>query len=323
MNQPVSNLSDKTVDEAIAWLIRTEISDDADKSSADFEQWLQQSPEHELAWERVKGLHSAFTSLPSKPITQTFDSLNRHSNSTGISRRQALKILSVTGLMLSTGWMTKTHTPWQRLISDHSTKIGQQDELQLSDNLNVFMNTDSALSVDLAGNRRQLILRRGEVQIIAATENKGRPLLVKTPVGRISALDTRFTLRLNPKRAKVSVHEGQLLLLNRSGEKKRLNSGDSFWLSDSNIKLAKPSVISADAWVTGAISGENIPLGELLDELSRYRLGVIEYAPELKYRLVSGIFQLKDTDTTLNFLAQVQPVKVEYRTPYWVVVQPA
>ena len=130
-------------------------------------------------------------------------------------------------------------------------------------------------------------------------------------------------MRIQKSRTKVSVQAGQVELLNRAGIQVSANNGESFWLSNDKIVSADRSSIKSDAWISGAIAGTNIRLGELLDELSRYRVGIIDYSPDLKDRLVSGIFQLKNVDTTLQFIAKVQSVSIEFRTPYWVVVRPA
>jgi len=325
VNQSVTNLPDPIIDEAINWLVRLEMSDNTPAARLDFEQWLNKTPQHQLAWERVKQIHTGFTSLPAKPLTQTLETLNQQSIQSGINRRQAVKLLSVTGLLFSSGWIAKQHTPWQRLLADYSTEIGEQDSFALVDGSQLTLNTDSALSAGFGGANRKLNLRRGEMQLYVGADDgfkPTRPLLVKTSAGRINTLDSKFTVRVASSRARVTVQDGWVELLNRQGKKQRVESGESVWLSDKGLFTAN-SIISPDAWLTGAISGKNIPFGELLDELSRYRLGIIDYAPELKHRLVSGIFQLQDIDTTLKFIAQVQSVELEFRTPYWVVIRPA
>ena len=124
-------------------------------------------------------------------------------------------------------------------------------------------------------------------------------------------------------RARIHVQEGNVRLFDEGGNSQLMASGESFWLSDNGISTAATSIIPPDAWMQGVISGKNIPLGELLDELARYRTGVIDYSAEMADLLVSGVFHLKDTDQTLRFISQVHPVRVDFRTSYWVVVRPA
>ena len=318
-------LPDSIVDEAIDWLIRLEMSDHSEDAHPEFERWLQQTPQHQLAWARITGIRRHFSSIPSKPLTQTLSTINQQKTQSGASRRQVLKILSMSGLMLGSGWLSKEYMPWQRLLADYSTRIGEQNSFMLTDNSNVILNTDSAISVDFATDTRQIHLRRGEMQLTTGSDDAYRPrrsMLIKTPFGQISALNTRLTIRLEHDRARLSVHEGLADLINSKGPERLIRSGESLWFSAGRVLPAINSSISPDAWVSGAITGQHIPLGELLDELGRYRVGIIDCAPELKDQQVSGSFQLRDTDKTLRFLAQVQPVRVEFRTAYWVVVRP-
>lgn len=326
MNPSQVPLPDPIIDDAISWLIRLEINNSTADTRTEFEQWLQQSSQHQLAWARVREIRGSFSSLPSKPIASALNTLDKQSSDTRLSRRQVLKALSVTGFMLGNAWLTKEYTPWQRLLADFSTVTGEQNSFILADGSQVMLNTDTAISTDLAGHTRKLTLRRGEIMLTTDADLDQlpeRPFMIKTPAGRIQTQDSRFTVRLDHHRTHVSVQKGQLELLNRRGIKQRVGSGDSFLLSDKGIYPTAPSAISPDAWTSGAISGKHIPLGELLDELSRYRTGIIDYSPELKDLLVSGIFQLRDTDSTLNFLARVQPIRVDFRTPYWVLIRPA
>lgn len=324
MNSPNTPLPEPIVDEAINWLVRLEMSEAQRDEHTAFAQWLQQSDQHQLAWERVKTIRGRFVSLPSKPLTQTIQTLESNDTQSKISRRNMLKLLSLSGLALGSGWLTKEHTPWQRLLADYTTDIGQQQKFILPDGSEVMLNTDSALSADFSAESPKLNLRRGEMYLRPADNERrySSPLLIKTPAGRINTLDGQLIVRLDRSRAHISVQAGRVSLLNRQGAKLKVSSGERVLLSDAGIVTEQP-IISPDAWISGAISGQRIPLGTLLDELSRYRHGIIDYSPELKDFPVSGIFHLKDIDKTLNFIAEVQPLRIEYRTPLWVVVLPA
>jgi transmembrane sensor len=66
-----------------------------------------------------------------------------------------------------------------------------------------------------------------------------------------------------------------------------------------------------------------MPLGELVQELARYRPGYLGCAPEVAQLQVSGAFALDDTDQALAALAASFAVQVRYRTRYWVQVEAA
>ncbi|PMR74464.1 hypothetical protein C1H69_14565 [Billgrantia endophytica] len=83
---------------------------------------------------------------------------------------------------------------------------------------------------------------------------------------------------------------------------------------------AEAQGFEAGGWAEGVIVGQNIRLQDLLSELSRYRPGRIVCDPSVAELRVSGHFLVGDTDRTLQFLAQTQPISVTYRTRYWVAV---
>jgi transmembrane sensor len=67
---------------------------------------------------------------------------------------------------------------------------------------------------------------------------------------------------------------------------------------------------------------DGMPLAEFLAELRRYRTGWIDCAPEVASLPISGAFPLADTDRVLAAVADTLPLRLRYRTRYWVSVLP-
>ncbi|KOQ39380.1 iron dicitrate transport regulator FecR, partial [Achromobacter xylosoxidans] len=53
-----------------------------------------------------------------------------------------------------------------------------------------------------------------------------------------------------------------------------------------------------------------------------YRSGWIDCAPEVAHLPISGAFPLEDTDRVLATVADTLPLRLRYRTRYWVSVLP-
>lgn len=68
---------------------------------------------------------------------------------------------------------------------------------------------------------------------------------------------------------------------------------------------------------------DNQRLGDFLQELGRYRPGVLRCDPAVADLRISGGFQVDDTDAALLAVARSLPVRVVTRTRYWVSVVPA
>jgi len=150
-----------------------------------------------------------------------------------------------------------------------------------------------------------------------------RPLRIRTPVGRLEALGTRFTARLQGDGVLVGVQQGAVRLEPAGGAASTIVSeGDSGWLEAGGARPAVPQAYGPDDWAEGVVSGKDIPLRRLLAELERYRAGRIVCDPAVAELRVSGLFHLDDTDRALAFLARTQPLRVTYRTRYWVNVGP-
>ena len=65
-----------------------------------------------------------------------------------------------------------------------------------------------------------------------------------------------------------------------------------------------------------------MPLPRFLDEIGRYRRGVLRGEPALAHLRVSGVFSLRDTDSALRALADALPVRIDTYTRWWTVVRP-
>ncbi|HRN80961.1 MAG TPA: FecR domain-containing protein [Nitrosomonas europaea] len=320
-------LPESVIDAAISWAVRLDYNTPTTAQQQAFEYWLQANPLHRLAWQRIhslKGFHADLGELSPKLAHDTLQTAQRHREHSGLSRRNVIKLLSLAGVALSTGWLARENTPWQRLLADASTATGEQKTLQLDDGSIIVLNTDSAVSTDLAGPHRLLMLWRGEILITTGADTgiaMKRPFWVHTPFGRIQALGTRFVVRLEADRARISVQEGAVELHPvNGGFPVIVQSGESRWLAEEGTLPADLQGFEADSWQKGVIAGRNIRLQDLLSELSRYRPGYITCDPGVADLRLSGLFHVKETDRTLQFLTQIQPISITYRTRFWVSV---
>lgn len=326
-------LPESIIEAAITWSIKLDYNDPAPETRQSFDQWLHADPLHRLAWQRVHSLNdfrNDCRNLPSRLAFDTLQEVDSRRQSRKLSRRNAMKLLSLAGITLTAGWVVRAHTPWQRLLADASTVTGEQRALYLADGTVIVLNTDSAVSFDLAEAQRLIVLQRGEVHIttgsdseVAARTGWKRPFRVRTPFGELQALGTRFVVRLDEQHARVSVQEGAVELHPAAGSSSAIvRAGESRRLTGSSILPAADRYFEEDGWVSGVIAGKNIRLADLVAELSRYRPGYIVCDERVADLPISGIFHVKDTDKVLQFLAQTQPVSVTYHTRFWVMVGP-
>lgn len=316
------------VEAAIAWALRLDYNIPSDADHRAFEDWLKENPLHATAWQRVhsiKGLQQELAGVPSQlaqDVLQTARS--RHDQRRLVRRRNALKLLSLCGIAIAAGWTASEYAPWQRLLADASTGIGEQQTLRLTDGSVVTLNTDSAVSIDFADSHRTVVLHRGEILIATGADAAvRRPFWVRTPFGRLQALGTRFVVRLERRRALVSVQEGAVALHSANGLAPTVvQAGEGRFLTEDGTAPPAALPFEADGWADGVISGRNMRLQDLLAELSRYRPGRIVCDPRVADRRLSGVFQVRETDQALQFIAQTQGLRLDYRTRFWVTLAP-
>ena len=322
----VADIPSSVIDAAINWAVKLEFNQAEAATQQAFERWLQAQPVHASAWQRVKSLKSDFAAVPAGLAMNTLQAVETQRKANGLNRRQALKLLMLAGVAVTSGWVVRDQVPWQRVIADASTATGEQRTVQLDDGTVIVLNTDTAISFDMTDARRMIILRRGEIAISTGPDqafmNK-RPFWVHTPFGTMQALGTRFVVRLDDARARISVQEGAVQMHPAAGGSSAIaNVGENWWLTDDNVTPASDQDFKADGWTDGVIAGENMRLADLLTELARYRSGRIVCDERVADLRVSGIYHVRDTDQALKFLLQTQALTVTYYTRYWVAVGP-
>ncbi|MGY1488241.1 FecR domain-containing protein [Methylobacillus pratensis] len=320
-------LPETVVDAAITWSVRLNYNQASKETRRQFQDWLQADPVHAIAWERINSLHQPFAEAgaSSSLVLSALEQADRKRQQHLLKRRKTIQLLSVGTFALGTGWGIRAYTPWQRLVADASTRIGEQHTRQLADGTTLILNTDTAVRIDLAGENRIIMLLRGEIMVTTGADAGSvgkRPFLVYTPFGKLEALGTRFIVRLTADAALITVQEHAVALYPAPGPSHVVRAGESQWLRDDGTVPFAPQGLDTGSWTDGVISGKNIRLADLLAELARYRHGHLHCDDQVAELRVSGLFHVKDTDQALQFLAQTQPITITYRTRFWVSVGP-
>jgi len=315
------------IDQAIAWAVKIDFNAPDPATQRAFDAWLSADSVHATAWHRVQSLKHDFANLPPKLALETLQAAEAKLIANGVSRRQMLKLLSIAGVVGAAGWIVREQTAWQRLIADASTDTGERRALSLSDGTRLVLNTDTAVSVQLSGEQRVIVLRRGEMLASTGPDldmPSRRPFWVDTSFGRMQALGTRFAVRLDRNDARVTVQEGAVEMHTaHAGFSAIAHAGESWRLGANGLNQTSQSAFDPMSWTDGVIKARQMRLADLLVELSRYRRGRIFCDPAVADLPVSGVYQVDDTDRTLAFLAQTLRLRIDYRTRFWVTVKPA
>lgn len=311
------------VDAAVEWLVHLWSGEATEASRAQWRRWRAADPLHEQAWRHVEttdarwrtgapGLSAALAGRPLAP-----------------QRRRALggmAALAVAGLAVYAGREQMATRGW---LAEVRTAKGEQRRLQLPDGTQLLLNTATALDIDFSPTLRRLRLHSGELLIATAPDTQvlRRPFVVDTPAGRAQALGTRFTVRHDAdgphaQATRVAVFEGAVELRGAASVL-RIGAGQAARLQAGGMAAEALPPPPAPAWADGVLVASDMRLDAFVDELRRYRPGLIQLAPEVAGLRLSGVFPLADTDRILQALVQVLPVQVHVPVRYWVRIGPA
>lgn len=285
---------------------------------AEWRRWLDGGDERRAAWYYVETVSRRFEPIQAPGRRRAAVAALRAVAAPGISRRRALAgfaLIAGGGLL---GWGALRHGP--ALTADYRTAVGEIRAVELVDGTRLWLDTATALSVDYQPALRRLRLFDGEVLI--ETAGDARPFVVDTGFGRLRALGTRFNVRLDDDGALLSVSGGAVEIRTAgSGATGVIGTGEQVAFSCDAIGAVTPAAPAREAWSRGLLLAEEMPLGELLAELGRYRRGYLGVAPEVAHLRVLGGYPLQDPDRALAMLAQVLPIQVHRPLPWWISVE--
>ena len=147
----------KALCEAAQWHARLHAARDCADNRRQWQVWLDQSPLHGWAWERLERLQADLAGVPGP--------LARHTLVAGhgeLGRRTLLKGL-VLGLGVSGAvWTGYRHSPvW---LADVRTVKGERRSLTLEDGTRLTLNTDSAVDIRYSADQRLIELVEGEIE---------------------------------------------------------------------------------------------------------------------------------------------------------------
>ncbi|MEN1836417.1 FecR family protein [Pseudomonas lijiangensis] len=310
-------VSAQVLDAAIAWQLCLDSGDGIEQD--EFSKWLAANEEHARAWSQLGMLNQRFA-IPAGPARKALQ------QSPGTLRRRVRKLGGgLAGVLLSCGlalFMSERYLPLDYWLADQRTATGEQRDIRLADNTLIRLNTHSAIDVHYDAQQRRVVLQDGEILVETGNHDDPRPFIVETSDGRMRALGTRFLVRRETEGTRLSVLQSAVAANPRNhGNEQVLREGQQVLLTANGLGplLSLPS--GADAWTRGMLVMDNARLGDMLDELSRYRVGYLGVSPQVADLRITGSFPLGNTDLALKALMPTLPVQIVQHTPWWVKVQ--
>ncbi|WIO75602.1 FecR domain-containing protein [Porticoccaceae bacterium LTM1] len=208
------------------------------------------------------------------------------------------KLAVAAGLVLAVG--VAILQPWQSALEStgnvlrYVTTVGEQKQIALDDGSVLTLNTASQVLVDMNDQARRIVLDRGEVYFDVA-KDESRPFSVEVGGRNITVLGTAFNVHRTTEGFSLALVEGEVAMHRpgqgdfdlapeldpQNGEEVqlkadgalRVQSGTYFEFRDLTQQLSArhdPGIAKRQAWRTGLLSFEGVPLGVVVQELNRY-----------------------------------------------------
>ncbi|WP_095108543.1 FecR domain-containing protein [Pseudomonas sp. Irchel 3E20] len=299
---------------AAQWFARLESGTATAEDQQAWHRWRGADPLHEQAWQRMESVREQLAGVPGKLAAPALRGAER-------SRRQVLRSVLVLASAGSVGWLGWRSEASQQRFADYHTAVGERREVRLADGSSLLLNTNTSVNVRFDGQQRLLHLLAGEILVSTAADPLRRPFRVETRQGRVLALGTRFIVRAEGVGGEVAVLD-KAVQVSLAGQRTalRLEAGQRVALQAQGLGPVRANDASVGAWQQGSLIAIDRPLGELLAELARYRVGVLRCDPAIAGLKVSGAFPLDDTDLALAALHSAFGLKITRYTRYWVSV---
>lgn len=312
-----SSLNLETLEAAATWYVQLNDGAASEARTQAWQAWMQSSPEHAAAWARVEKLQQQWAMMPQQAALSCL----------GAAQAQRRDVLKMLGMLVAVGgcsWFAVEQVPYRSMLAQQRTGIRERRSLRLDDGSQLELNADTALDIHFDSKQRLIQLLRGEIIVQTAKDPAQRPFMVQTAQGRVRALGTRFSVRQLPEQTRVGVMQAAVEVSpqRHANHALRLEAGQQVTFDFDRVGSARTLPAGSSAWVQGMLSVDDWRLGDFIEELGRYRPGVLHCAAEVHGLKISGAFRIDDTDTVLENLGKSLPVKVRYLTRYWASIEP-
>ncbi|MGK8834061.1 FecR domain-containing protein [Achromobacter xylosoxidans] len=312
------------LEQAAQWfaLLQSEEATATDREA--WRRWCDSAEAHRAAWAQVERVGQLFRPIQTAPDPHGAVGAYRAATANATRRRVVLGLALVAGAGLTSG-VAWRYSPLAGLVlarmADHRTATGEVREVLLADGTRVWLGTASAFDTDFGPALRRLRLVAGEILVSTAGEQQ-RPFVVDTPQGRLRALGTRFTVRLDAGITRIAVYDGAVQAHGADGAGVVIPAGWQARLTATGLSPIEPVDPASEGSTRGLYIARNAPLGEVLRELGRYRAGLLSVSPEVADLPVFGSYPMTEPERVLAMLASVMPIRVSHPLPWWTRVTP-
>ena len=297
---------DQAMREASEWIARLHAEDVSAEDRARFDTWRAANPRHARAYEELSATWQSLTrSGPLVRAVSFGQAMTAATAPRNPSRRRAMLLAaaSIGAVALGAAW----YASHLKAESSFQTAIGEHATVALPDGSTLELNSNSLARIEYTKAARMIRLERGEA-FFAVAHDVRRPFWVVADGSWVRAVGTAFSVYVRSSDVQVTVSEGTVKVAGDTPAREApsdaalaqaavsvLTAGEQASVHGraAQIRAMKPAELTRSvAWRQGILSFENRPLGEVVEEISRYttlKIGIHDDA--LRRLPVGGSFQ--------------------------------
>ncbi len=301
------------LDQALEWIAHLKGGEPTRADIEALQAWRSQSPAHEQAFQSAlrlwRDMRAASTELAEKGTSGvvTFRHLNP-------ARVTLTRRVAIGGALAASAAGVAGYSAFQppfglwpslrELSADYRTGKGEQREVALTRDVSLKLNTLTSIAVRATSGMPQIELISGEVAVGVQTGTNA-PLIVTAATGRVTAADASLDIRCIDGTVSVACLRGSASI---EWDSHRVQVSQNRQVAYSaRTGPDAPAAIDpaqATAWERGLLIISNRSLTEAVEEVNRYRPGLIVITNgDLARRIVNGTFAIGRLD---SFIAQVE-----------------
>ena len=211
-------------------------------------------------------------------------------------------------------------SPTEQWLADQKTAAGEIRRVTLADGSTLVLDSGTAIDIHLDRSKREIVLHAGKVLAEVARDAQ-RPFVVRGRDGEAEALGTRYIVDQHGVDTSVTVLESSVAVSSLKHPERHvvLQAGEGIRYTADVLGTPVPiSAVTAASWTNSRLVFNEAPLAQVIDELSRYRRGVlaIRGAGRLGDLRFTGVLPVDDTDAAISIIAQNLRLRVGQVTPY-------
>jgi transmembrane sensor len=311
----------RVAEEAARWFARLQGEAATGDDWLAFERWLQSSPAHAKAYDRLEGL---WVDLDYAPVARDLGgrpllAARRRTPVRAVRRQLGRRAWLAAGAAIAAGLAVAVGVGlWSPRVATqtYETAAGQTRDITLADGTHIRLNAASKIAVSLGRDARRVQMADAEAAF-DVTHDAKRPFLIRVGDRQVRVVGTEFNLRhradlldLTVRRGTVEVRPADEL----EAQPTRVSVGQELThvagQVGSILKVADPD--QAFAWTNGQLIYRDQPISDVAADLTRRFGKPVRIADARTAALrFSGVLVTDSEAAVLRRLEAYAPVRVE------------